>query len=266
MFFYGYVLTQLPGGRLAELFGAKWLFGGGRLRHHHMIMMIWWYLPSSTPYVPSSTSTLSLIDFPGDVSLTFPGILVTAVFTLLTPLAALQSLDHPASPPYLLYAVGHHQHHQNHHPSFTMITKALRFDQPYHQNHRHHPSFTMISFLQFGPRNESSPPSSWSFNIFQHRPLLQQKTLINFQRLLSKKFHRRFPDISTQWMLSGPYHWGARWRGDLPSHARFSCKMGPSWGEKQVVVNFTIITPIKSNHNASPEERSRLSSISRSID
>ena len=29
MFFYGYVLTQLPGGRLAELFGAKWLFGGG---------------------------------------------------------------------------------------------------------------------------------------------------------------------------------------------------------------------------------------------
>jgi len=61
MFFYGYVLTQLPGGRLAELFGAKWLFGGG--------------------------------------------ILVTAVFTLLTPLAALQSLDDPASPPYLLYAV-----------------------------------------------------------------------------------------------------------------------------------------------------------------
>ena len=35
MFFYGYVLTQLPGGRLAELFGAKWLFGGGRLCHHH---------------------------------------------------------------------------------------------------------------------------------------------------------------------------------------------------------------------------------------
>ena len=29
MFFYGYVLTQLPGGRLAELVGAKWLFGGG---------------------------------------------------------------------------------------------------------------------------------------------------------------------------------------------------------------------------------------------
>ena len=29
MFFYGYVLTQLPGGRLAELFGGKWLFGTG---------------------------------------------------------------------------------------------------------------------------------------------------------------------------------------------------------------------------------------------
>merc|ERR1719402_751649 len=43
-FFYGYVLTQIPGGRLAEIFGGKWLFG--------------------------------------------IGILVTAVFTLLTPLAA----------------------------------------------------------------------------------------------------------------------------------------------------------------------------------
>ena len=30
MFFYGYVLTQLPGGRLAELFGGKWLFGMGQ--------------------------------------------------------------------------------------------------------------------------------------------------------------------------------------------------------------------------------------------
>ena len=30
MFFYGYVLTQLPGGRLAELFGGKWLFGVGQ--------------------------------------------------------------------------------------------------------------------------------------------------------------------------------------------------------------------------------------------
>ena len=54
MFFYGYVLTQLPGGRLAELFGGKWLFG--------------------------------------------VGVLVTAVFTLLTPVAAKTSL-------YFLYAV-----------------------------------------------------------------------------------------------------------------------------------------------------------------
>ena len=29
MFFYGYVLTQFPGGRLAELIGGKWLFGVG---------------------------------------------------------------------------------------------------------------------------------------------------------------------------------------------------------------------------------------------
>eukprot|EP00092_Neocalanus_flemingeri_P030040 GFUD01032614.1.p1 GENE.GFUD01032614.1~~GFUD01032614.1.p1 ORF type:complete len:475 (-),score=61.04 GFUD01032614.1:7-1431(-) len=54
MFFYGYVLTQVPGGRLAELFGGKWLFG--------------------------------------------IGILITAVFTLLTPVAANHSL-------YFLYAV-----------------------------------------------------------------------------------------------------------------------------------------------------------------
>ncbi|GIY91729.1 hypothetical protein CEXT_98891 [Caerostris extrusa] len=43
-FFYGYFITQLPGGILAEKYGAKWLFGGG--------------------------------------------ILVTAIFSLLTPLAA----------------------------------------------------------------------------------------------------------------------------------------------------------------------------------
>ena len=58
MFFYGYVLTQLPGGRLAELFGGKWLFG--------------------------------------------VGVLVTAVFTLLTPLAASYAKHHNL---YLLYAV-----------------------------------------------------------------------------------------------------------------------------------------------------------------
>ena len=30
-FFYGYVATQLPGGRLAEIFGGKWIFGIGIL-------------------------------------------------------------------------------------------------------------------------------------------------------------------------------------------------------------------------------------------
>ena len=54
MFFWGYVVSQLPGGRLAELFGGKWLFGSG--------------------------------------------VLVTAIFTLLTPLAASTSV-------YLLYTV-----------------------------------------------------------------------------------------------------------------------------------------------------------------
>ena len=33
MFFYGYVLTQLPGGRLAEIVGGKWLFGVGGCWH-----------------------------------------------------------------------------------------------------------------------------------------------------------------------------------------------------------------------------------------
>ena len=30
-FFYGYVLTQIPGGRMAEIFGGKWIFGCGIL-------------------------------------------------------------------------------------------------------------------------------------------------------------------------------------------------------------------------------------------
>jgi ACS family sodium-dependent inorganic phosphate cotransporter-like MFS transporter 5 len=47
-FFYGYVITQLPGGRLAELFGGKWIFG--------------------------------------------TGVLVTSIFTLLTPIAAKLSI------------------------------------------------------------------------------------------------------------------------------------------------------------------------------
>lgn len=47
-FFYGYVLTQVPGGRLAEMFGGKYIYG--------------------------------------------IGVLVTAIFTLLTPLAAYWSL------------------------------------------------------------------------------------------------------------------------------------------------------------------------------
>lgn len=30
-FFYGYVITQIPGGYLAEKYGGKWLFGLGTL-------------------------------------------------------------------------------------------------------------------------------------------------------------------------------------------------------------------------------------------
>jgi ACS family sodium-dependent inorganic phosphate cotransporter-like MFS transporter 5 len=30
-FFYGYVITQIPGGYLAEKYGGKWLFGVGTL-------------------------------------------------------------------------------------------------------------------------------------------------------------------------------------------------------------------------------------------
>ena len=53
-FFYGYVVTQYPGGRLAEVYGGKWVMG--------------------------------------------IGILITSLFTLLTPIAAHTSI-------YLLYAV-----------------------------------------------------------------------------------------------------------------------------------------------------------------
>ncbi|GFT26278.1 hypothetical protein NPIL_341881 [Nephila pilipes] len=30
-FFYGYVITQIPGGFIAEKYGAKWLYGAGML-------------------------------------------------------------------------------------------------------------------------------------------------------------------------------------------------------------------------------------------
>ena len=36
MFFYGYVLTQVPGGRMAELVGGKWLFGVGEVTDNIM--------------------------------------------------------------------------------------------------------------------------------------------------------------------------------------------------------------------------------------
>merc|ERR1712110_282209 len=58
-FFYGYVLTQLPGGRMSELVGGKWLYG--------------------------------------------IGVLVSAIFTLLTPVAA--NTSHLWSQPWLLYVV-----------------------------------------------------------------------------------------------------------------------------------------------------------------
>ena len=60
MFFYGYVLTQLPGGRLAELVGAKWLFGGGEDHNccsfwgEMMILYttnVFFIIPSSSPAV-----------------------------------------------------------------------------------------------------------------------------------------------------------------------------------------------------------------------
>ena len=67
MFFYGYVLTQLPGGRLAELVGAKWLFGGGEdhncCSHHDWFVLgeitmlhttnVFFIIPSSSSAVPT---------------------------------------------------------------------------------------------------------------------------------------------------------------------------------------------------------------------
>ena len=74
MFFYGYVLTQVPGGRMAELVGGKWLFGVGE-------------------------GIVNIICHPlTNLALLMSGVLVTAVFTLVTPVAAHTSLT-------LLYVV-----------------------------------------------------------------------------------------------------------------------------------------------------------------
>lgn len=66
-FFYGYVLTQIPGGRLAETFGGKLVFGlGGLFEIISLVLQAQWFI--------------------------IPTVFVTAIFTLLTPLAAKTSL------------------------------------------------------------------------------------------------------------------------------------------------------------------------------
>ncbi|KAM7292549.1 sialin [Ixodes scapularis] len=57
-FFYGYVLTQIPGGRLAELLGAKWLLGGGILVTSVLTLLT----PSAARWSPAALMALRFLE------------------------------------------------------------------------------------------------------------------------------------------------------------------------------------------------------------
>lgn len=57
-FFYGYVLTQIPGGRLAELLGAKWLLGGGILITSILTLLT----PLAARWSPIALVTLRILE------------------------------------------------------------------------------------------------------------------------------------------------------------------------------------------------------------
>ena len=52
-FYYGYIITPIPGGRMAELFGGKWLFGIGALITGFLSLLI--------PYAAYNWGTTALI-------------------------------------------------------------------------------------------------------------------------------------------------------------------------------------------------------------
>lgn len=57
-FFYGYVLTQVPGGRLAEQLGAKWLLGGSILLTSLLTLLT----PSAAYWGPSVLMALRVLE------------------------------------------------------------------------------------------------------------------------------------------------------------------------------------------------------------
>lgn len=66
-FFYGYVLTQIPGGRLAELLGAKWLLGGGILITSILTLLT----PLAARWSPIALVTLRILEGFSEVSAVF---------------------------------------------------------------------------------------------------------------------------------------------------------------------------------------------------
>lgn len=67
-FFWGYVLTQMPGGLLSDKYGGKWPLGLGKDQLQKMKVVNYW-----------------LIDY---FLVSNLGLLITAIFTILTPIAA----------------------------------------------------------------------------------------------------------------------------------------------------------------------------------
>lgn len=97
-------MTQLPGGRLAEIWGGKWLYGIGKKKKLFLKIKFFWNLFYNLTilYKFHRNLTFMLFNIVSSVDFYFTkcflsmimcsGILVTAIFTMLTPLAAKTSV------------------------------------------------------------------------------------------------------------------------------------------------------------------------------